>query len=475
MDVYGPVHTNENLYVQAITGLDFHDQVTTAGHMLRGWAYKSATQNGHVKFIDRDGNKNTYYHDGVYHDAKMGGSSIDDSFRSYASNRWNGNLQTEMHGIEDYVPVAFDEYAPDDPGTANYDPINSGRAIIEPALPSSHPDYNSEIEDQKMASKAGLRFTWDATTGTVKAYNKSGTELDISHLNGSLWEVKTNVMRDRRRGFEVTLADINTGKLKQLIENPDTSDTALHIGGYDPSTHWNGIVYFETSSGSSDEHLNNSGVRLFGGETDVSGEGIPSRGLDPGMTFATNNVLYIRGHFNADGTRHQSGDVNHSAQVPEAGEVPVAVMGDTVTFLSDIWDDSVSLTTNKPTADHTEVAVAIVSGLVPSNSSVDGSPNGLSSGGAHNFPRFLEKWSGKDFFIRGSLVSLYESEVDLSTYSTAYYSPPNRKWGFSYLFRDGTYPPGTPLLRMYRRVDYREMSKTEYDTAIAALPWNVSP
>jgi len=484
MDVYGPVHTNENLYIQAVDRLRFHGQTTAAEDMLRGWAYKPASQGGSVQWKDRNGDFQPYDHDGIFHDSKMGTSVIDPTFRSYASNRWHGNLQTSMHGIEDYVPVAFSEYQPDDPTTPVYDPVNSGRAIIEPTLPITHPDYNSEIEDQKMASKAGLRLVWDSTVtdssnvNAVKAYKSDGTEVDISELNadGELWKIRNDVMYDHRRSHDVTIADINVGKLKQLIENPNTADPNLHIGGYDPANDWNGIVYFETRSGNGDPELNESGIRLYGGDTNETNQGIPSRGLDPGMTFATNNVLYIRGNFNADGQLHQSSDPNHSAQVPEGGEVPVAVMGDAVTFLSGAWDDSD--TSVEPDAVNTEVAVAIVSGLLPSNSRIanpSGTGNGKGSGGAHNFPRFLESWKNKDFFIRGSIVSLYEAEVDTSTFSTDYYDPPRRKWGFSNQYRDGVYPPGTPLLRLYRRVDYRELSKAEYDAAIAALPWNATP
>ena len=67
------------------------------------------------------------------------------------------------------------------------------------------------------------------------------------------------------------------------------------------------------------------------------------------------------------------------------------------------------------------------------------------------------------------MVGLYESEVDDSTWSTSYYRPPNRGYGFDDLFKNGTYPPGTPLLRTYRRTSYESMSKAEFTTATSGL------
>ncbi|MEM9160695.1 MAG: hypothetical protein AAGB46_16725 [Verrucomicrobiota bacterium] len=480
MEVYGPVHSNGDLFFQANNSLKFYNQVTTAEHLYYGHKVAGIenNQNGNVYFKNREDELKSMKIDGQWYDSKMLTNTVTDDFRSFASARWNGNLETAMHDVPNYNPVAFDNYEEDDPSTPAYDPINAGREIIEPPLHSSHPDHNSEIEDQKMSVKAGLVFSLDAYTGTVTARNKSGTAIDISSLQGNsddadkLWEYRSNQIRDYRRGEEIDLVDLNVGKLKQLIESPDTSTTGDFIPGYNPDSDWNGIVYFEVTSSdptaANAEVLNYSGIRLWGGETDVSGEGIPSHGSDPGMTFATNNALYVRGHFNADGTRHQSDSEYHSAYVPETGEVPVALMGDTVTFLSDNYDDVSSLSNRKTAATHTEVSAAIVAGIVPS----DAENNNHLSGGAHNFPRFAESWSGQDFFLRGSMVALYESEVDRGLYSGYYYSPPKRKWGFNDLFRDGIYPPGTPLVRDYERVDFRPMTQTEYAAALAALPWN---
>lgn len=496
MDIYGPVHANGDLYLQGISGVDFHYPVSTSGDMFYGWASTVSSaqgsggeslQPGHVRFKNRQGQLVSMKNSGAFPDSNQS------DWRIYAAERWNGNLLTRDHGVETYQPVAFPDYRPDDPATVAYDPINSGRNLIQPPLPLASPDYNQEIEKQKLSNKAGLYIKWDVETSEVQVYNEYGTQYDVSHLEGTgadyLFEIKADALYDHRRYEHIDILDINVGKLKQLIEAPDYNDDAKHIkpfdpagpvaadgttaytsASYNPPSEWNGIVYLETKTSSTNPtdqaRLNHSGVRLWGGQTDRSGQGIPSLGADPGMSFATNNALYVKGHFNADGTLHDTSSSGNSSVVPEAGEVPVALYGDSVTILSESWDDSV--TTKKPNASSTEIAAAIVSGLIPT----DAAGNGRSSGGVHNFPRFLERWSSKDLYIRGALVCLYESEVDNSAWRIDYYSPPRRKWGFSQLFLNGTFPPGTPLLRSYRRINYTDLSESEYKDYLAALPWS---
>ncbi len=465
MNILGPVHTNGSLYVSSQGGnsLNFQGGVTVTGHVYRDWKNGIRGNNNSetlgespVTFRNRLGNQVNMKADGIWNDSKMGTGALSTLFRSHASNTWHGNLQTASHGIQNYQPVAFDEYTPDDPGTAAYDPNNSGRAIIERPLPNTDPDYSAETEAQKMSTKASLYFSMNSA-GVVTAKKRNG---DPVTLPPDLVTYTANQMMDRRRGFNIGVADFDVGKLKQLIESPDTASASTHIGNFDPATEWNGVVYFDFTS--TDAELNRTGVRLYNGRVGATGQGIPSRGADPGFTFATNNNLYVRGDFNADGTMSAA-----SSHTPETGEVPVALFGDTVSILSNSWDDAVSKTTNKPVASHTEVSAAIVTGLLPT----DAAGNSRSSGGAHNLPRFLENWGSKNLYIRGALVCLYECEVDLSTWSTAYYNPPNRNWGFNQLFASGVYPPGTPLIRTYRRVDFRDLTAAQYTAARATLPW----
>jgi lipoprotein-anchoring transpeptidase ErfK/SrfK len=72
------------------------------------------------------------------------------------------------------------------------------------------------------------------------------------------------------------------------------------------------------------------------------------------------------------------------------------------------------------------------------------------SGGAENFPRFLEDWNTstgkKTFTYNGSMVVLFPSQYATSPWGMAnVYDPPARNWAFDLNFMDAKkLPPGTP-------------------------------
>ncbi|MBD2100830.1 hormogonium polysaccharide biosynthesis protein HpsA [Leptolyngbya sp. FACHB-261] len=90
-------------------------------------------------------------------------------------------------------------------------------------------------------------------------------------------------------------------------------------------------------------------------------------------------------------------------------------------------------------ATDTRVNAVIISGIVPSRA-------GQTYGGLHNFPRFIEDWTGDDLYLSGALLQLnfstsatgpYDQDswepptgADAFNERIKYYSPPNRKWGY---------------------------------------------
>jgi hypothetical protein len=68
-------------------------------------------------------------------------------------------------------------------------------------------------------------------------------------------------------------------------------------------------------------------------------------------------------------------------------------------------------------------------------------------------------------------VALFESRVATEPWSTDYYAPPSRNWGFNDLFAQGRYPPGTPRVMSYRRVNFEHLGATEYKTAKEGYGW----
>ncbi|HVK58778.1 MAG TPA: hypothetical protein VM735_08365 [Candidatus Kapabacteria bacterium] len=177
-----------------------------------------------------------------------------------------------------------------------------------------------------------------------------------------------------------------------------------------------------------------SGIRLLNGHTLPAG----------GLTVATPNPLYVKGHYNSPSSPNYRGTANTS------NTRPASLVGDAITILSQNWNDAngnTTLNSGSRNAADTTVNAAFLAGIVPS----DGVHY---SGGVENFPRFLENWSSRTFTYNGSMVVMFYSSIAKSpwTGTGVVYNPPNRNWAFDINFMDVTkLPPGTPqLLTMVR-------------------------
>ena len=326
-------------------------------------------------------------------------------------------------------------------------------------------------------------FTSDTTntvTGTSSANVTQGM-YDQRQLSGiNMVQLDMSVLR-------AALADTNSGSNSDSKAIVDASD---HVwghgtsGGYNQlvsnSTGWNGAVYVQISK-SDGTAANQTSVAIANGKV-ASGSGlVPAVNDVGGLTVATNAPMYVVGLLNADGSVATSSSTTpddgrtDAIGTPTSAEVPVALAADAITILSPNYfadasgsstgstvpttnaDNSrnayKSASTVDPTASatSTEVAAAFITGLVPTSS-------GASSGGAHNLPRFLEDWGSKTVAIRGSLVSLYRSKIATGPWAIRYYGAPTRNWGFDVIFQNGHFPPLTPKVMSYRRVDFSDLS-----------------
>ncbi|GAB1488836.1 hypothetical protein MASR2M8_12840 [Opitutaceae bacterium] len=438
-------------------------------------------------------------------------------FRANASQVWNGNLQTAAHGIQSYTPVAIGSYKEDPtPSNGSDDSLNSGRAIIEPSNypAATDPSYTTkmEVEAQKYANNAGIYITVTPATSTsaevitVTSKNRSDptknksltvpTPASNPFIKYSKYTTTTSGgtttvtggMYDQHRSKGLDLVELDIQGLKNAVTEMQkasgTRDTTKAIDGLE-TTDWTGIVYVEVTGGpttrivddpvtpslkagstiaATDSRNTFTAVRLING-----GGKVPSYGTDPGLTIASNAPVYIKGNFNADGAVSTSGGVNPATDI-ETGELPAAIVSDAISILSANFNDATSRSTANPTATTTsiEISAAFLTGNVPSNKN----GTGRTSGGAHNLPRFLENWGSKTVWIRGSMVCLFESRIFTEPHGiTSYYSPPNRNWGFSKLFRAGTYPPGTPRVLSYRRIDFTDLTEAQYEAARTSFAW----
>jgi len=194
------------------------------------------------------------------------------------------------------------------------------------------------------------------------------------------------------------------------ISSYDIDISQLNGSSYFPS---NGIIYAAHTD------MENGAIRLVEGAQ-----------LAHPLTVATVNPLYTLGDFNS------------------IDKQPAALLTDAYNVLSNNWDDANSTRSlDERRASNTTVNACFMTGLVPSQSS-------HYSGGLENLPRFLEKWTSKTFFYRGSMVDIWESEqaTGIWYYGGYYYTAPNRDWAFDPMYLDNTkLPPGTPQVNVVQR------------------------
>ncbi len=359
-------------------------------------------------------------------------------------------------------------------------------------------------------------------SGVIGDCNSSQTaiqydaEPEIYEKNSSSGYVEKGIY-DHRQDVALSMITIDIERLREVVDdnaNPAGTDLAAtywqDVSGnptYEPTKDWNGVIYVEfptvaSSGGRADKVVKadiyeksisytdsggTPGTRTMSlGLQLINGSKIPSPtfAADPGMTIATNGPLYVIGNYNADGVAHSNDayriETNHYTN--DAGayydEPPAAVISDTLTILSNDWlpgnadnhkHSAEGSQSNRDAAIFTEVSAAILTGLkptIPEGSLMEPS-SGAQSGGAHNFPRFLEDWD-VTLTIRTSMVALFESEVHdkaMPNNYGHYYAPPTRDWGFNDNFRNGIYPPGTPNVRTFRRIKFKDITASEYALA----------
>jgi PilX N-terminal len=230
--------------------------------------------------------------------------------------------------------------------------------------------------------------------------------------------------------------------------------------------------------------INNYGVRIFGSRNlpDYS----PSAADPTGLSFVTDQALYVVGDYNRGNTA--AGDPKWE---------PAALIGDSLNVMSNnMWQQAG--TTNSPNqqCNYTDSCTrndaqtllnidgAVAAGRAGANTvinaaflgGVDVTNGGLYNGGLENYPRFHENWGGTTLNYLGSFVSLGTPvHVNGSWCGTAgtasnsantgsgtgancnIYTPPVRAWNYDARFNDvANLPPNTPVFVYVQQVLFTE-------------------
>jgi hypothetical protein len=266
---------------------------------------------------------------------------------------------------------------------------------------------------------------------------RTATQKNLYNMFSAAGTITTNQsIQDNREGTSIRLATLDISKI-------------LSGSSFKTASFSKGIIYMYDSSASAGSRR---GIRIKNGSI------IPTSGL----TIASNNPVYIQGDFNTGGTGANvpSNDPSNSnangtyitPNSPPAPQVngytraPCSILSDAVNILSNSWVDGNAGTV--PNASATTINAAVIAGIVPT-ASVGG--DGSYSGGAENFPRFLENWANKTLTYYGSMVELYQSAQSTGEWGKAnVYSPPTREWFFDTKFKTNP-PPGSLMIYSYNK------------------------
>ena len=390
--VTGWVHTNSSLYTGHNT-LWFADKVTYGS----SWS---------IGFMPGDGQHS----------------------ETPSNPHWLANLPPDRD--EEHQPFGLDAAATFN--TADSNPNNDGYRELITVPVAGYPD---PLSSSRYWNQAGVVIQVDSSNnvtigqprpdGTIRAFDSSSTGTDLALYNMFSGAIATNqTIQDNREGANVRLVTLDVSK---VLNSAGT--------GYKTSS-FNGIVYIYDSSETSSARR---GVRL------VNGNNIPSSGL----TVASVNPVYVQGDFNTGGSP-PSNAIPSDPTTPQAAgytRAPCSILADAVNILSNSWNDANSFAgTSSRIASNTTVNAAIISGNVPT-AAVGG--DGSYSGGAENFPRFLENWSSATLTYYGSMVQLYQSAQSIGEWGKAnVYSPPTRQWYFDTNFKTKP-PPGSLMVYSY--------------------------
>ena len=341
---------------------------------------------------------------------------------------WLANLPPDRD--EEHQPFGLDASATFN--TADSNPNNDGYRELITVPVAGYPD---PLSSSRYWNQAGVVIQVDSSNnvtigqpkpdGTIRAFSSSSTGTDLALYNMFSSAISTNQnIQDNREGANIRLVTLDVSK---VLNSAGT--------GYKSSS-FNGIVYIYDSSETSSARR---GVRL------VNGSNIPSSGL----TVASVNPVYVQGDFNTGGSPPSNASPSDPTTPQAAGytRASCSILADAVNILSNSWNDANSFAgTSSRIASNTTVNAAIISGNVPT-AAVGG--DGSYSGGAENFPRFLENWSSATLTYYGSMVQLYQSAQSTGEWGKAnVYSPPTRQWYFDTNFKTKP-PPGSLMVYSY--------------------------
>ncbi len=189
-----------------------------------------------------------------------------------------------------------------------------------------------------------------------------------------------------------------------------------------------------------------------------------------GLSIVAENPAYVQGDFNAPNAARSD-----FGATPGTDHVSAAIIADAVTLLSNNFNDIGTFMSPHQVlhansggardAATTWYRMGVIAGKGlnfprPTSNTANDHTDFGTDGGAHNFLRYIEDWSGDNLNYRGSIVSFYTNRQDVGTYKCCdvVYSPPSRGYKFDNEFlTPSLLPPRTPMFRDINTLTFREL------------------
>ncbi len=389
--ITGWVHTNGALYT-GHSSLTFGSRVTN----VRGWT---------VGFMPLDGQHPNETPQSPYYQADIPPAKDTnhqpfgiDPWAVFAARRSDGSNDGWLELIKRPVPLGSG-YKADPKSDARYFNQADIRILVDSANTITMTAMDGSVINSSSSSSS--------KNGKLYAAFQNAVLVDTNSSGGSIM--------DNREGGRVRVVTLDVSKIA----------TAVNSGALS----FNGIVYIADTSAGIDGAGPRRGVR-------VKNASIVPQNL--GLAIVSENPVYIQGNVNTGSANPPSNASNDPTQPTSSGYArePVLIAGDSINILSNAWNDS-NTTLATRTASHTTINAALLGGIVPT-----GSVGNNYSGGAENFPRFLESWTGINLTYYGSIVCLYDSQQAKGVWGQSnVYNAPTRRWYFDTLLRQRP-PPG---------------------------------
>ena len=305
-----------------------------------------------------------------------------------------------------------------------------------------------------------LNGTWDGKfpTTTPFAISNSNTGLKSTDIPANRgWVVYVS---DRRGDYDFDgkykMEDVNPNS-NSLVEEDLDNDGTIDIDTVNEAPAQDSQSEAGLSAVTDHKYFRRA-TRLINGTTLPGNYDSTTSANTKGFTFASENGIYVQGNYNAtSASLATSPNVTlSSAYLPynSSLHIPASVTGDSVTALSNSWNDANSfIYPNTPAsraASNTLMRFAMISGdslagSAPSSSTrFDGY-----NGGLNNLIRFSESWSGYRLNYSGSMINLFNSYNNNGRFKccTTVYSAPTRDWTFEDSYSDvRRLPPATPFV-----------------------------